>query len=308
MRIITIGMDTTRVYTAKMCACIGYFDGVHLGHQALIQKTLELAKEKKCESALITFDPDPWVTIKGVENVQHITTMKERINRIVELGIQNIIILKFTREMSMLNPGQFVNHILSRLALQALVCGFDFHYGFKGEGNVETLRSMHNLEVHVVEPVEDESGKISSTRISKAIEDGDMESAGKMLGQFFSMEGIVVHGRHQGTSIGFPTANLNYSREYLLPKTGVYAGFVKIGRKRYQAMINLGHNPTFNYRNELSLEAHILNFKGDLYGKHITVCFVSFIRPEKRFQSRNNLILQLDQDVRTIQEILKDYE
>ena len=121
MRIIKMGIDTKRVYTNPMCACIGYFDGMHKGHQQLIRHTIEMSKRLHCESALITFDPDPWVTIKHIKDVKHITTMRERINRAVEYGIQNIIILQFTLEFSQLSPEDFVNEILSKISLKGIV-------------------------------------------------------------------------------------------------------------------------------------------------------------------------------------------
>ena len=308
MRIIKMGLYSNRVYTNPMCACIGYFDGMHKGHQALIQKTIEMAKRKRCESALITFDPDPWVTIKHVKDVKHITTMRERLNRAVEYGIQNIIILDFSSDFAKLSPEDFVQQILSKISLKGLICGFDFHYGFMGKGSAETLQQTEGLEVEVVQPIEDEQGKISSTRITQCIEDGKMEDAAEMLGYFFHISGIVVHGRHQGNAIGFPTANIHYDPEYILPKSGVYAGFVIIQNKKFGAMINLGHNPTFNYRNDLSLEAHMIDFDQDIYGKLISVEFIRFIRDEKRFSSKGNLIMQLEQDIISTKKILKEYE
>lgn len=308
MRIIKIGVYTKRVYTNPMCACIGYFDGMHKGHQQLIKKTVEMSKRLHCESALITFDPDPWVTIRHEKDVKHITTMRERLNRAVEYGIQNIIILEFTTEFSQLSPEDFVRQILSKISLKGIVCGFDFHYGAMGKGNADTLKATEGLEVEVVEPVSDEVGKISSTRITNCIEEGKMEEAADMLGYYFRISGVVVHGRHQGHAIGFPTANIQYDSEYILPKGGVYAGFTVIEGKRYHSMINLGHNPTFNYRNDMSLEANILDFDGNLYGKHVGIEFLHFIREEKRFTSKGNLIMQLEQDIHTTRKILKNYE
>ncbi len=308
MRIIKMGLNSNKVYSKPMCACIGYFDGMHKGHLALIQKTIEMAKKHNCESALITFDPDPWVTIKHVQNVKHITTMRERLNRAVELGIQNIIILDFTTEFSQLSPEEFVQQILSKISLKGLVCGFDFHYGVMGKGNPETLKETEGLDVEVVEPVEDEQGKISSTRITKAVEEGNMKEAADMLGYPFRISGTVVHGRHQGTGIGFPTANVHFDPEYILPRGGVYAGFGIIGTEKYPCMINLGHNPTFNHRNDMSLEVHVLDFKQDIYGRNITVEFIQFIREEKKFSTKGNLVMQLEQDIHTIKKILKSYE
>lgn len=308
MRIIKMGLESNRIYSKPMCACIGYFDGMHKGHQVLIEKTIEMAKKYHCESALITFDPDPWVTIKHAKNVKHISTMRERLNRAVEYGIQNIIILDFTTEFSQLSPEDFVQQILSKISLKGIVCGFDFHYGAMGKGSAETLKQTEGLEVEVVQPIEDDLGKISSTRITKCIEEGKMQEASKMLGYNFRISGIVVHGRNKGHSIGFPTANLQFDPEYILPRTGVYAGFVIIQNERYKAMINLGHNPTFNLREDISLEANIFDFNKDIYGKFITIEFIEFIREEKKFSSKGNLIMQLEQDIVTIKKKLKNYE
>lgn len=310
MRIITISTETKRVYTGPLAACIGYFDGMHIGHRALIQKTLECAKETQAESALITFDPDPWVPIRGIDeaDIKHISTFRERLNKAVELGIQNVVILKFTKEMCQLSPEKFVSDILKKLNLTSLVCGFDFHYGFMGRGDTESLKESLGVPVYVIPPIEDEFGKISSTRITKAIIEGDMESAHRMLGDWFTIEGTVVHGNRVGSSLGFPTANVQYSKEYILPKGGVYAGFAIVQGKRYKTMINLGHNPTLNYQNDMSLEANILDFKGDLYNRQIKLEFVHFLREEKCFKNRDNLIMQLEQDFRDTKEKLIEYE
>lgn len=306
MRMINLSLECVNVPHTQMCACIGYFDGMHLGHQELIKETVRMAREKNCETALITFDPDPWVTIKGLQNVKHITTIRERINKAVNLGIQNIVVLKFTKEMSQLSPEDFLKKVLGKLSLQGLVCGFDFHYGAMGAGNAETLKKEAPYEVHVISEVDDKIGKISSTRISECIANGNMEEAAEMMGTYYSIEGLVVHGRQMGTDIGFPTANIAYSDEYLLPKPGVYACIAYVGGMKYKAMVNLGHNPTFNYRQELSLEAYLLDFHGDLYEKIMRLEFIHFMRNEMTFHSKNNLVLQLEQDAHNVKKVLAD--
>ena len=308
MRVITIETDSARTCSVPICACIGYFDGMHLGHQALITKTNELAEKYGCESALITFDPDPWTAIRGCTDVKHISTFRQRINKAVEFGIQNIVILKFTKKMSELSPESFISGILGRLNLKALVCGFDFHYGYRGEGNAESLRQTVPYEVSVIDAVNDSCGKISSTRISEAVVKGSVEEASAMLGYLYEMEGLVIHGRRKGTGMGFPTANIRYADEYLLPKIGVYACYACIGRNTYRAMVNIGHNPTLNYSEKVSLEAHIIGWSGDLYGKNIVLKFITYVRGEKQFKNRDNLIMQLEQDLRDINRIIDDYE
>lgn len=305
MRMITIEMDDKKVYQGPITACIGYFDGVHLGHQALIRKTIEIAKNNGSEPSLITFDPDPWVAIRNADPsaIRHISTFRERLDRIVSLGIVNVIILKFTHEMSSLSSDDFCKKILGRLNIKAMICGFDFHYGYKGKGNGETLGIEMGVPVHVVAPVEDEKGKISSTRICSAIESGNMDEVSKLLGTDYQISGTVVHGRHIGTALGFPTANIDYLSEYIVPACGVYAGQVIVKGKKHLAMINVGHNPTVNYRNDISIEAHILDFDEDIYGCSIRVIFHLFLRSEKKFASKGNLIMQLEQDAAHVRRI-----
>ena len=306
MRVITISMETEQFFSKPMCACIGYFDGMHLGHQKLVSETVLMAKKKGCESTLITFDPDPWEVIRDMHGIRHISTLRQRMNKAGSLGINNIVILKFTKEMSSLSPKEFVDRILGRLNLKGLICGFDFHFGAKGAGDADLLKELISCDVEVVAAVTDENGKISSTRISEAVTAGNMEEAAAMLGDCYQIEGTVIHGRHQGTGIGFPTANVKYSSEYLLPKTGVYAGYAKFDQKTFAAMINVGHNPTFNYKEEISIEAHLIGCHEDLYGRHMILSFVSYMRPEIRFRTKENLIMQLEQDVRDIRKRLKE--
>lgn len=308
MRIFEIKMGSKHKLDTPIVACIGYFDGMHKGHQALIAETVRMAKEKGCETAMISFEPDPWVVIKGMKDIKHIFTKRERINLSVSFGIQNIIILNFTRDMSELSPKDFIELIESQLNLKGMVCGFDFHYGYHGEGNPDILKKDVDFDISVISPVEDGQGKISSTRISEAISNGDLQAASDMLGFEYSITGYVVHGAHKGTSIGFPTANIRYDEEYLLPKSGVYAGFVEVHQKKLPAMINLGHNPTFNYKEQLSLEAYIFNFHEDIYGQQVKIIFKDFIREEKKFHSFQNLQMQLELDARTAQKRLTKYE
>ncbi len=307
MRIVYISVDKKIHSRIPSAACIGYFDGMHLGHQALVRKTVEMAARLNCQSALITFDPDPWVTIKGIpsEGLQHITTMPQRIALAAQYGIQNIYILKFTKTMSRLSPEEFKDEVFDQLNLKGIVCGFDFHYGYRGAGSSDTLKQISGIEVEVVDEVSDEEGKISSTRITQVLKDGRIEDAERLLGHPFVIDGKVIRGRHKGTSMGFPTANVYSGTEYVTLRTGVYACYVFHNNRRYKAMVNLGHNPTMNYTSALSLEAHILDFNEDIYGERLSLQFVTWVRPEKDFQNRDNLIMQLEQDVRTVRNILK---
>lgn len=307
MRIVTIDVNHPKRLRFPICACIGYFDGMHKGHQALLEKTIEVAREKQCESALITFEPDPWVTIKGMKEneLQHITTMQQKINLAIRYGIENIIILEFTKEMCELSPELFVKNVLESCDLKGLICGFDFHYGYMGKGNSTTLRKQANFDVYVVDPVEEEGAKISSTRITLLLNQGKIEEANELLGHPFEMIGKVIPGKHKGTTFGFPTANIAFSDEYLSLKQGVYACYAIVKDKKYKAMVNIGHNPTMNYTEKLSYEAHILDFHEDIYNNRIILQFIQYLRPEMKFLNLNNLIMQLEQDRYTVERILK---
>ena len=305
MRIVNVKLGEIRKQKNPVVACIGYFDGMHKGHQALVNATLEKAKELGVESGLITFDPDPWVTLREAKDVKHITPLQQRINIAVELGIKNIFILNFTKEMAALSPLDFIK-VLDSCNIKALICGFDYHYGQFGKGDIESLKRDADFEVVVIDAVSDNEGKISSTRITNLIEEGEVHKAEELLGYAYRVEGYVVHGNAKGRTIGYPTANVSVPSEYLEPKGGVYACFALIDGKKYKAMVNIGHNPTFNYTETMSLEAYILDFSGDLYDKRLKISFKYYLRPEKKFKYVGNLKMQLEQDEFAVRTLLRE--
>ena len=305
MRIVNVKLGEIRKQKNPVVACIGYFDGMHKGHQALVNATLEKAKELGVESGLITFDPDPWVTLRNAKDVKHITPLQQRINIAVELGIKNIFILNFTKEMAALSPLDFIK-VLDSCNIKALICGFDYHYGQFGKGDIESLKRDADFEVVVIDVVNDNEGKISSTRITNLIEEGEVHKAEELLGYAYRVEGYVVHGNAKGRTIGYPTANVSVPSEYLEPKGGVYACFALIDGKKYKAMVNIGHNPTFNYTETMSLEAYILDFSGDLYDKRLKISFKYYLRPEKKFKYIGNLKMQLEQDEFAVRTLLRE--
>ena len=305
MRIVNVKLGEIRKQKNPVVACIGYFDGMHKGHQALVNATIEKAKELGVESGLITFDPDPWVTLRDAKDVKHITPLQQRINIAVELGIKNIFILNFTKEMAALSPLDFIK-VLDSCNIKALICGFDYHYGQFGKGDIESLKRDADFEVIVIDAVSDSEGKISSTRITNLIEEGEVHKAEELLGYAYRVEGYVVHGNAKGRTIGYPTANVSVPSEYLEPKSGVYACFALIDGKKYKAMVNIGHNPTFNYTETMSLEAYILDFSGDLYDKRLKISFKYYLRPEKKFKYIGNLKMQLEQDEFAVRTLLRE--
>lgn len=288
--------------TEKRCACIGYFDGLHLGHQQLINKTISHAKENNCLASLITFDPDPWITIGKASVVAHITPLQTRIELAKRFGLDEVLILDFDKDVCNLDPKEF-ERLLSRLNIHTLVVGFDFTYGCFGKGNVNTIVDNGLFNVDIVNSFEDRNGKVSSSRIDKAIMDGDIEIANRLLGYPFFIQGRVIHGQQMGRKLGFPTANIGISVDQLLPGIGVYACKVYVGGKTYYGMSNVGHNPTCNYVQHLSLEVNIFDFDQQIYDKQIQVQFYSKIRNEIKFNSKEELIDQLTHDAQAI----KDY-
>ena len=306
MRIDTISLDHIYKPKTPVVACIGFFDGVHKGHQALIARTIELAKEMECSTALITFEPDPWVTLRGAatQDLEHLTTARQKNNLVIKYGIQNIYYLDFTKEMADLEPDDFIRLVLGQLNLKGLVCGFDFRFGARGRGDAELLKKTVSYPVEGIAEISHKGSKISSSRIVECVKNGDFLSAYELLGHPFAMDGTIISGNHIGRILNTPTANLGYSDEYVLPKIGVYSGHMIVRGKMIGAMINVGHNPTVNYSKPVSIESYLFNFNGQIYGERVSLIFEQYIRGERNFKNADNLMLQLEQDKAMVRKLL----
>ena len=279
-------------------ACIGYFDGLHKGHQALINKVLQQAKQTNTVPAVITFDPDPWSILHQMKSISHITSMNDRMQLAQEMGIQLWIIIHFHEELAHLSAKCFHQEILNPLQVQTLICGHDFHYANKGEGNIATLKDQSKFKVIVVDEVCIQEEKVRSSFIEKLIIDGEVEHVERLLGRFYCMKGKVFKGRQIGRKIGFPTANLLLNYPYIYPKNGVYIGSVYVKEHQYMAIINIGNNPTLNYRQDISIEAHILDFSADIYDEEIIFYFHKRLRGEQKFINQEALVQQLQKDTK----------
>lgn len=297
MKKIELSLRSLPKNLTNTCACIGYFDGVHLGHSALLKETIKLARSMNYESAVITFYPDPY-EIVNQQKRKYLQDFANRFRCFEESGIEVLYILRFDEEMSCLSPLSFCQQILAKLCLKALICGFDFRYGYKGIGDVEMLRKQlpEDMSFVVVEEIKDEKGKISSSRIRSALQKGEIEEVNHCLGRYFSLLGQVIEGKKNGRKLGYPTANLHFSEKQLLPALGVYSARVRVNEKYYKAMVNHGKNPTFSDEGKTSLEIHILDFCQQIYGEKIEVFFVRKLRDEKRFSTIDELIKQLKSD------------
>lgn len=285
-------------------AAIGFFDGLHKGHQKVIQHAVQLAKKHEKESAVISFHPHPSVVLnKSEKSVHYITTLDEKEEFLAEMGVDRLYIITFNKELSLLSPERFIEHFIKNLHITHLVAGFDYTFGHKGAGNMNNIDtySQGYFKTTSIEAVTWEEEKVSSTRIRAHLTNGSVDKVKQLLGRPYQTKGIVVEGAKRGRKLGFPTANLHVHEEKFLPKQGVYAVKVKHNGKLYQGMTNLGVKPTFE-KDVLkqSIEVNIFDMDEDLYGKELTIYWYQYVRDEKKFNSLDELIDQLKTDEKTI--------
>ncbi|MDL4840109.1 riboflavin biosynthesis protein RibF [Aquibacillus rhizosphaerae] len=291
-------------------AAIGFFDGIHRGHQKVIKQAIEIANEQGKKSAVVTFYPHPSVVLKKKDmRVDYLTPLTEKENLLNEMGIDTLYVITFNTELSKLEPQSFIDHYIIGLNIKHLVAGFDFSYGYKGEGSMDTIEKHARgvFEYTVVKPKKEENNqKISSTLIREHLRNGNIEQANKLLGRPLSARGIVVEGDKRGRTIGFPTANIEVTDPFLLPKVGVYAVTVKLQGKRFAGMANLGYKPTFKENiKKPSIEVHIFDYKKDIYGKELIVEWHKYIRNELKFNGIDELVNQIKLDEQEIRTFLK---
>ncbi len=289
---------------------IGTFDGVHRGHQVILNDMVRKAREMDGETVVVTFCPHPRQVLNiGDNSLRLISTQEEKIKQMDALGIDNLIVIKFTKEFSTLSSEDFIkNYIVEKIKPAMLIIGYDHHFGNNRLGDFEMLNELgaeNNFKVERV-PVQDvDNVVVSSTKIRNALQMGDIRQANSLLGHQFSYTGIVVHGMGLGRQMGYPTANLEVALEYrLIEKPGVYATFVDFDGMTLPAMTYIGRRPTVNDDRPATIESHLIGFDGDLYGKQLTLRFVDRVRDEKRFNGLDELKRQINIDEQTIINIL----
>ena len=307
MKIYTALEEIERPFN-RPALTIGNFDGVHLGHQALFKKVVELANQKAGDKVALTFHPHPMKVLRPENPPKLICTLEQKIELIMAAGIEHLICLPFTREFAKTSATEFVEDILyGKIGVEDLVVGYDYACGRGREGNIEFLKNMGRklgFNVHVISPVRIDGIIVSSTAIREFVKKGDMKMVRKMLGRFYQIRGVVRKGKRRGGPVvGFPTANLSINPEDLCPKPGVYAVQVIHGEKLYNGVVNIGFNPTFG-DGRLGAEVHIFNFDKDIYGHEIKVNVVERIRDEKRFSGPRELAEQIRKDIEKAKEIL----
>ncbi|WP_339707508.1 bifunctional riboflavin kinase/FAD synthetase [Algoriphagus aquimarinus] len=287
----------------------GTFDGVHLGHQKILQRIREIAHSINGETVLITFWPHPRLVLYPDEhNLRLLSTFEEKAKLLRQLGIDHLVTIPFTKEFSQLSSKEFIEIVLvDTIQTKKLVIGYDHRFGKNREGSFEYLQAHHeeygfDLEEISRQDVEDIG--VSSTKIRHALETSDIETAINYLGRPYELNGLVIKGQQIGRSIGFPTANIHIPNDYkLIPKDGVYAVEALVNGVLYKAMLNIGNRPTVN-GTQKTVEANLFDFQGDLYDKQITIYIKAFLREEKKFDGLEALKQQLFLDQKNAKNLL----
>jgi len=291
-------------------AALGNFDGVHLGHQAVLRRAVEEGRRRGGRVVAATFRPHPRVVLTPGAQPKLLTTLELRREALLRYGADKVWAIRFDEELSRKSPEAFVRDVLvGEIGAEVVVVGENFRFGHRAAGDVgdlERLMRRFGGEAYAV-PVRsgDGEGGISSTRIRELVARGEVEEAARLLGRPYVLRGEVVVGEKRGRSIGFPTANVLPDAAVVVPARGVYAGFVRVGKDLHAAATNVGVAPTFQGR-EGRVEAHLLDFDGDLYGLVVDVSFVRGIRPEKRFSGVDELRAQIARDVEEARRITND--
>lgn len=272
---------------------IGIFDGVHEGHQAILKKVIQEARKSRLRSVVITFDPHPVKVLSPSAEIPFLMSLEHRIRLIKKMGVDDCLVMKFTKEFSRLSPEDFIKSVLiDKLNLRVLVTGGNFLFGFREKGGTKLLKRLskiYDFKFYSIPPLKINRDFISSTRIRRLIEKGDLNLASKMLGRPVTILGTVVKGKRLGRKIGFPTANVDPHHESI-PPSGVYSVDVALDEKNYRGILNISAHKI--------IEVHIFNFKKGIYGKNIEVIFKQKIRDEKKFKSLEALKQQISLDIK----------
>ena len=287
---------------------IGTFDGVHLGHQVILKRLSEIAREINGEVTLLTFHPHPrQILYPEQKDLLLLTTQKEKIILLERFGVDNLVFQPFSYEFSRLSYDDFVKQIIVEgIHAKKVVIGYDHHFGHNREGGLKQLSllsGIYHFEVEEIPEQDIDYAAISSSRVRKALMAGDLHSANHLLGHLYSIEGKVVKGKQLGRTLGFPTANLETASDKLIPMNGIYAVTTSIKGISYKAMLSIGHRPTFD-NGAKSVEVNVIDFNDDLYGQEIAISLHYYLRPEKKFDTKEELIEQMKQDKKQTLQLL----
>ncbi|PJI10173.1 MULTISPECIES: bifunctional riboflavin kinase/FAD synthetase [Clostridium] len=285
-------------FNYKTYITIGSFDGIHMGHLSLINKTIALSKSRGSKSMLSTFKEHPLNVINKAAAPKILMDNETKIDILKSCGLDIVNFFDFNEKIMQMMPEDFVLNMLQHYNMKGIITGFNHRFGYKNLGDVNLLKTLskkYNFELYILPPVTFKNEIVSSTRIRNCIIDGNIEDANNMLLRPFSIKGSIVHGREIGRKIGFPTANLKYNSKFILPKNGVYYTKVYYNSAEYKGITNIGTNPTVNGA-KLTIETHMLDFNENIYGKEIKLSFIKKIRDDIVFKNINELKAQLEKD------------
>ncbi|WP_299382561.1 bifunctional riboflavin kinase/FAD synthetase [uncultured Lacinutrix sp.] len=290
---------------------IGTFDGVHIGHQKIIQRLIEVGESKDLLPTILTFFPHPRMVLQKDADIKLLNTLSEKEQILKQFGLENLVVKKFTKDFSRLTAEEFVESILvKQLKVKHVIIGYDHHFGRNRTANIDDLKAFgkqYNFDVEEITAQDINDVAVSSTKIRTALLEGDIETANSYLGYPFIISGIVEEGKGLGRTLGFPTANINISENYkLIPKQGVYIVKSTIDEKTIFGMMNIGTNPTVNGKTQ-TIEVNFFNFDEKIYGKTLTIELLERLRDEEKFESVDALKKQLLKDKTNALQFIIDY-
>ena len=298
MRILR-GLESVPPDVRPSVVALGIFDGVHLGHRAILGTAITRAREAGLEAVACTFEPHPMEVLQPDRAPRPITTLADRLVLIGEAGVDAAVVLAFTRELAAVEPEAFVKDVLlERLRAREIVVGYNHRFGRGARGDarlLEDLATRAGFRAHVVPPMTVDGAAVSSSEIRSSLQRGDVVAAARSLGRPYAIAGTVTSGAGRGRTLGFPTANVESDRPLLVSR-GVYWGRVHVDQGQHSAVVNVGVRPTFG-ETTLAVEAHLLDFTGDLYGRHVRLDFLDRLRDEMRFPSVEDLKAQVFRDI-----------
>lgn len=302
--------DKKKIIDEEIVLILGFFDGVHLAHQHLIESGVRIAKERNLKAALMTFNRRPKIVYEKVPGgiYTNLTQFKQKAKKIEALGVDILYKVFFNSELGNLLPEDFVNQYIVNWNAKVVVAGYDYTYGKPEIASMDhlPLHAKNRFEIVKIGEEKKLGETISSTHIREYIEAGEIEKANEMLGYPYETLGFVIHGDARGRKLGYPTANVHSHPYTLLPKNGVYAVYLTVKDKRYPGMASIGYNITFKDEKKLSVEVNVFDFDDQIYGDNVKIEWISYLRSEKKFNHVEELIKQLEQDEQDSRKILLD--